>query len=183
MRILHKLAGAVMATAVVTAGLLASTPAEATIPASAPAVVTAGGAVKTMAVPMSIVPGKLQIDRRCMTGRWLCINKTTRKVVLMLNGKLLRYADARFGCPSTPTRNGIFKVYAKDRDHVSTLYHSPMPYAMFFSRGQAVHYSADFAARGYNGCSHGCVNVRNKTAIAYMYGHVPIGTRVLVYRS
>jgi hypothetical protein len=25
--------------------------------------------------------------------------------------------------------------------------------------------------------------VRNKTAIAYMYGHVPIGTRVLVYRS
>jgi lipoprotein-anchoring transpeptidase ErfK/SrfK len=58
-----------------------------------------------------------------------------------------------------------------------------MPYAMFFSRGQAVHYSADFAARGYNGCSHGCVNVRNKSAIAYMFGHVRIGTRVVVYRS
>ena len=36
-----------------------------------------------------------------------------------------------------------------------------MPYAMFFSGGQAVHYSPDFAARGYNGASHGCVNVRN----------------------
>ena len=29
-----------------------------------------------------------------------------------------------------------------------------MPYAMFFSGGQAVHYLPAFAARGYNGASH-----------------------------
>ena len=32
-----------------------------------------------------------------------------------------------------------------------------MPFAMFFSGGQAVHYSPDFAAVGYAGASHGCV--------------------------
>jgi hypothetical protein len=186
MRILDKIAGAVLATAVVTAGLLSTTPAQAGIPASATAV-RAGGPVAAdgamTPIYSRIVPGKLQIDRRCMTGRVLCINKTIRKVVLLLNGKVLKTADARFGRRSTPTRMGVFKVYSKDRDHVSSLYHSPMPYAMFFSRGQAVHYSADFAARGYNGHSHGCVNVRNKKAIAYLFGHVPIGTRVIVYRS
>ena len=45
------------------------------------------------------------------------------------------------------------------------LYGSAMPYAMFFSGGQAVHYSSDFAARGYAGASHGCVNVRDHAGI------------------
>jgi lipoprotein-anchoring transpeptidase ErfK/SrfK len=130
-----------------------------------------------------IVPGKLRIDRRCMTGRALCVNKTTRKVHLMLNGKVLRSADARFGCSGTATRNGQFKVYRKSRYHVSRQYNSPMPWAMFFSGGQAVHYSSDFAARGYNGCSHGCVNVRSKSAIDYIYRRTPVGTKVIVYRS
>ena len=69
--------------------------------------------------------------------------------------------DVRFGSDRTPTREGTFSVGWKSRNHFSTLYNTPMPYAMFFSGGQAVHYSADFAARGYSGASHGCVNVRN----------------------
>ena len=59
--------------------------------------------------------------------------------------------DVRFGSQYTPTREGKFSVCFKCRDHVSTIYDTPMPYAMFFSGGQAVHYSADFAARGYSG--------------------------------
>ena len=55
----------------------------------------------------------------------------------------------------------LFHVGWKSRDHVSKLYDSAMPFAMFFSGGQAVHYSSDFAARGYSGASHGCVNVRD----------------------
>ena len=58
-----------------------------------------------------------------------------------------------------------------------------MPYAMFFSGGQAVHYSADFAARGYAGCSHGCVNIRDKAGIAWVFDRVRNGDRVVVYRS
>ena len=91
--------------------------------------------------------------------------------------------DVRFGSSETPTREGLFSVYRKSRDHVSTLYDSSMPFAMFFSGGQAVHYSSDFAARGYYGASHGCVNVRDYSAIATLFDEVPIGTKVVVYRS
>jgi lipoprotein-anchoring transpeptidase ErfK/SrfK len=184
-RTMTRLAAAAIATVAVSAGLMAAVPAQAAAPAgttvSAAAPLTRTVAVK--ALPAQIVKGRLRIDRRCMTGRALCVNKTTRKVTLLLNGKALKTADARFGCNRTPTRMGQFKVYRKSRNHVSSLYHSPMPYAMFFSGGQAVHYSSDFAARGYNGCSHGCVNVRSKSAIAYVYARVPIGTKVIVYRS
>ena len=41
--------------------------------------------------------------------------------------------DVRFGSQFHPTREGQFSVYAKDIDHVSTLYGSKMPYSMFFS--------------------------------------------------
>ena len=65
---------------------------------------------------------------------------------------------------------------------MSTLYHSPMPYAMFFSGGQAVHYSADFAARGYAGASHGCVNVRDEAKlVGALRRRCRNGDKVVVY--
>jgi lipoprotein-anchoring transpeptidase ErfK/SrfK len=66
---------------------------------------------------------------------------------------------------------------------VSSLYDTPMPFAMFFSGGQAVHYSADFAAVGYNGASHGCVNVRDYDAVAWLFDQVQVGDKVVVYWS
>jgi len=63
-----------------------------------------------------------------------------------------------------------------------SIYHTPMPYAMFFSGGQAVHYSADFAARGYRGASYGCVNVRDRSGIQSLYEQAQIGDKVIVYR-
>ena len=77
----------------------------------------------------------------------------------------------------------MFRVGWKSRDHVSTLYGSTMPYSMFFSGGQAVHYSSDFAARGYTGASHGCVNVRDFAGIASLFGQVNLGDKVVVYWS
>ncbi|MFI9775969.1 L,D-transpeptidase family protein [Streptomyces sp. NPDC051956] len=120
-------------------------------------------------------------DRRCMTGRVVCISKTSRTLTWMIDGKALMTTDVRFGSQFTPTREGVFSVYWKSRHHVSTIYHSPMPYAMFFSGGQAVHYSADFAARGYTGASHGCVNVRDEGKIASLFAQVRTGDRVVVY--
>ncbi|MFF1443876.1 L,D-transpeptidase family protein [Streptomyces sp. NPDC058295] len=119
-------------------------------------------------------------DPRCLSGRVLCIDKTTRTLRWMVDGRTLTTMSVRFGSQYTPTREGVFHVYWKSRDHVSTLYHSPMPYAMFFSGGQAVHYSSDFAARGYAGASHGCVNVRDETAIASLFAQVRNGDKVVV---
>jgi hypothetical protein len=119
-------------------------------------------------------------DARCRTGRVLCIDKTSRTLRWMVDGRTVSTMAVRFGSQYTPTREGVFSVYWKSRDHVSTLYDSPMPYAMFFSGGQAVHFSADFAARGYAGASHGCVNVRDEAAIAELFAQVRDGDRVVV---
>ena len=120
-------------------------------------------------------------DPRCLTGRVLCISKTSRTLRWMIDGQTLTTVSVRFGSVGTPTREGVFSVYWKSRHHVSTLYDSPMPYAMFFSGGQAVHYSADFAARGYAGASHGCVNVRDEAAIANLFDQVRNGDKVVVH--
>ncbi|MFF7978037.1 L,D-transpeptidase family protein [Streptomyces sp. NPDC007901] len=120
-------------------------------------------------------------DRRCLTGRVLCISKTSRTLRWMVDGRTVSTMSVRFGTQFTPTREGVFHVYWKSRHHFSTLYHSPMPYAMFFSGGQAVHYSYDFAARGYAGGSHGCVNVRDEAAISRLFAQVRNGDKVVVY--
>lgn len=86
-------------------------------------------------------------DPRCMTGRVMCISKSSRTLRWMVDGRTVSTMPVRFGSEYTPTREGVFRVYWKSRHHVSTLYDSPMPYAMFFSGGQAVHFSSDFAAR------------------------------------
>ncbi|MBG0852991.1 murein L,D-transpeptidase [Streptomyces spinoverrucosus] len=120
-------------------------------------------------------------DPRCLTGRVLCISKSSRTLRWMIDGRTVTTLPVRFGSQYTPTREGRFKVYWKSRHHHSTLYDSPMPYAMFFSGGQAVHYSSDFAARGYAGSSHGCVNVRDEAAIAQLFGEVRNGDKVVVH--
>jgi peptidoglycan hydrolase-like protein with peptidoglycan-binding domain len=123
------------------------------------------------------------LDRRCRTGRALCIDKTSSSLRWVVDGSVRMSLDVRFGAEYTPTREGQFSVYWKDRDHVSRLYGSAMPFSMFFSRGQAVHYSSDFAARGYSGASHGCVNVRDYSSLASLFSQVRTGDKVVVYRS
>ncbi|MFT3888123.1 MAG: L,D-transpeptidase [Arachnia sp.] len=121
------------------------------------------------------------IDSRCLTGRVLCVSKNDRKLRWMVDGVVKETFSARFGSSKTPTRNGSFEVYWKSRNHVSSLYHSKMPFAMFFSGGQAVHYSSDFAARGYAGASHGCVNIRDYQGIKKLFDTVRVGDKVVVY--
>ncbi|MFD3971398.1 L,D-transpeptidase family protein [Streptomyces cyaneofuscatus] len=120
-------------------------------------------------------------DERCQTGRVLCISKKSRTLAWMIDGRVVSAMDVRFGSEYTPTREGEFPVFWKSRDHVSTLYDTPMPYALFFSGGQAVHYSADFAANGYGGASHGCVNVRDKAKVAALFDQVKNGDKVVIY--
>ena len=123
------------------------------------------------------------LDPRCLTGRAMCVDKSSNSLRWVVDGTVRMSVDVRFGSAELPTREGQFAVFSKSRDHVSSLYDTSMPYAMFFSGGQAVHYSPDFAANGYNGASHGCVNVRDLGAIQSLFDQVQLGDRVVVYRS
>lgn len=123
------------------------------------------------------------LDARCLTGRVLCVDKSSSTLRWVVDGHVAQTLAVRFGSEYTPTREGEFAVASKSRDHVSSIYDTAMPFAMFFSGGQAVHYSADFAARGYAGASHGCVNVRDLAGITRLFDEVQVGDRVVVYWS
>ena len=126
-------------------------------------------------------PGRL--PRACLGQRTICIDKTQRLVRLVEKDRPVLTLDARFGFEAAATREGTFRVHMKSRDHTSSLYRTWMPFALFFSGGQAVHYSPYFARDGYNGASHGCVNLRDFKAAQWLFDRVPMGTRVHVYRS
>jgi lipoprotein-anchoring transpeptidase ErfK/SrfK len=128
-------------------------------------------------------PTKLtwDVDKRCLTGRVLCISKETRELTWVINGVPQYGMDVRFGSDRYPTREGTFYVYRKSEYVYSELYNSPMPYSMFFSGGQAVHYSSNFARLGYSGASHGCVNVRDWNGIKRLYNDSRIGDKVVVH--
>ncbi|MFK0010360.1 L,D-transpeptidase family protein [Streptomyces sp. NPDC091027] len=68
----------------------------------------------------------------------------------------------RTGRDFQETRPGWHEVYWRSKDHVSTLYGSPMPYAQFFDGGQALHGTPD-SLYG-NGGSAGCVNLAEADA-------------------
>ncbi len=121
------------------------------------------------------------VDERCLTGRVMCVSKSTQRLTWVVDGVPQYGFDVRFGSDELPTREGVFSVYLKKVDVISNLYHTPMPYSMFFSGGQAVHYSSNFARLGYAGASHGCVNVRNKARLVQLYGEVRLGDKVVVH--
>jgi hypothetical protein len=123
------------------------------------------------------------LDPRCMTGRALCIDKSSNSLRWVVDGDVRLSLDVRFGREGMETREGQFAISYKSRDHVSSIYDTSMPFAMFFSGGQAVHYSPDFAANGYNGASHGCVNVRDYDSIVWLFDQVDVGEKVVVYWS
>jgi len=131
----------------------------------------------------NIQPAPGALDPRCTTGRALCVDKSTNTMRWVIDGTLISKYEVRFGSQELPTREGAFSVSVKSRDHVSTLYHTSMPLAMFFSGGQAVHYSPDFAANGYSGASHGCVNVRDYNGMLWLFDQVQVGDKVIVYWS
>ena len=124
-----------------------------------------------------------RLPAACTSERTICIDKTQRLVRLVEKGRPVLTFDARFGGYPYATREGTFRVHRKSRDHTSSLYRTWMPFALFFSGGQAVHYSPYFARDGYNGASHGCVNLRDFDGARGLFDRVPLGTRVYVYRS
>lgn len=104
----------------------------------------------------------------------------TRQLTWVQKGKKVLFGPVpmRSGRRAYPTRAGWHRVYWKHKNHWSTLYHQPMPYAQFFSGGQAFHgeYGSIFTEIG----SMGCVNLRVADARA-LWGVLKTGDRVFVW--
>lgn len=166
-------------------------PADSTAAPSASPTVTATPTVTPTVTPSAsrtrsstrpTATARPRLDPRCLVGTVICASKTDRRLRYLVDGRAVLSLAARFGAPRTPTREGTFAVLWKDRDHWSARYESDMPFSLFFTGGQAIHYSADFAAVGYAGASHGCVNLRDRTGAQRLFDLAEVGTRVVVYR-
>jgi len=109
------------------------------------------------------------LPEECNSGTVLCIDKTQKVVRLVVDGQTTMTLDARFGAFGAATDEGRFPIYAKVANDFSTQFGVPMQYSMYFSGGQAVHYSDYFADEGYSGASAGCVNTRDLEAVSYTH--------------
>lgn len=107
----------------------------------------------------STIRGKSSIPRRCKTSGWhACYDRKRNRVTLWRSGTLHNEWLVRGGAARYKTRTGDFQVFRRSRHHVSSLYNTPMPYAQFFSGGQALHASY-YMVNPFRGHSHGCVNM------------------------
>ncbi|WP_217196101.1 L,D-transpeptidase [Streptomyces buecherae] len=106
--------------------------------------------------------------KKCPTnrGRIACVD-LSRQLSWVQDGKKLVYGPVpvRTGRNGHETRTGSKKVYWRNINHWSTLYHVRMPYSQFFDGGQAFHAISGnvWSAPG----SHGCVNMRTADAKKY----------------
>ena len=164
------------------------TPSKATRPTSTPPPTptpTQKATPTKKATPTAKPTQKAQpkLDPRCYRGRVMCVSKKTNRLYWVVDGQVQDDWSVRLGRPGLETREGTFSVFRKEEKSWSYLYEVWMPYSMYFSGGQAVHYSSDFARNGYsNGGSHGCVNMRDYKGIEWLYGQVRLGDKVVVYR-
>ena len=127
----------------------------------------------------------VQLPRQCqVSGKVLCVSKTDRKLRFVVNGHIKLVLDARFGDARGSgfrTAEGSFTIFRKEVNSWSESYGVNMPYSMYFHNGQAIHYSYSFASEGYSGASHGCINTRDLSKLAWLYKKVPLGTPVYIY--
>ncbi len=121
------------------------------------------------------------VPKICKIETTICIDTTFLALRYVKNGKVERTMDIRIGALKYPTDVGMFRVYRKARHHRSTDYDTPMPYSLFYNGAESIHYSYYFHRDGYNGASHGCVNLRDFKGAGWLFRHSPIGTRVYVY--
>lgn len=88
----------------------------------------------------------------------VCVDQNAQRLWVM-RGRSVVFGPVavRTGRRGHLTRNGTFHIYWRHRHHWSTMYDAPMPYAQFFSGGEALHGVYGNLRQGPG--SYGCVNL------------------------
>ena len=101
----------------------------------------------------------------------LFIDKSTQQISVIQNGRLLYVWPISTGQDRSSTPSGVYTPERLERTWFSKAYYnSPMPHAIFFHHGFAIHGSYDIARLG-GPASHGCVRLHPQDA-ALLYGMV-----------
>jgi lipoprotein-anchoring transpeptidase ErfK/SrfK len=95
------------------------------------------------------------------------------------DGHEIGAAAVLFGADSKPTPLGVYPITQKDADHVSNIYHAPMPYMLRMTNdGISIH--ASEVADGY--MTHGCIGIPKPFA-KKLFETVKLGDKVIVTRG
>ena len=123
------------------------------------------------------------LDPRCTYGKVICVSKEQRKMSLVVDGQILLTREARFAAPGWESPTGEYNVWYMDADEVSHIFgeRTPMPYAIYYNRDIAIHFSDNFADYGYEGGSHGCTQSYDYQAMKWLFEQTNVGDRVIVY--
>jgi L,D-transpeptidase catalytic domain len=123
--------------------------------------------------------GSLGAHRSCPAAASACVDLSDHVTWLQSNGRIT-YGPVRMepGAPGTQhaTPRGTFKVLWKaGPNFISSEYHEPMPYAVFFAPGGIAFHGGSLTTP-----SHGCVHLSIGSA-RYYHDHLPIGAEVVVF--
>jgi len=110
-------------------------------------------------------------------GRYAEVFRSLGVLLLVDRGTLVRAVHCSTGMPGLETPAGRFAVYFKALSWWSTLYQVLMPYASFFTGGDAIH--GLYPVPAYP-ASHGCVRVSMPEA-PWVYSFLQVGTPVFVF--
>lgn len=125
------------------------------------------------------------LDRRCWYGRVACADKSTNQLYWVVDGRIIRTMDARFGRPGYDTSEGEFPVLRKIRMDWSVPFSGWMPFSIYFTNlGEAIHYSSGFDEHGHPSLgSHGCINMASWDDAEWLFEQMQSSDRIVVYRS
>jgi hypothetical protein len=94
----------------------------------------------------------------------LYVDKSTQKIQVIQNGTLLYVWPVSTGRDRFSTPSGVYTPERLERSWFSKAYYNaPMPHAIFFHNGYAIHGSYDIAKLG-GPASHGCVRLHPRNA-------------------
>ena len=115
----------------------------------------------------------------CPAAATACVD-LARHLTWLQSGRLITYGPVPMepGPPGSrhATPRGIFHVQWKaGANYISTEYHVPIPYAVFFAPGGVA-----FHGGSLTNASHGCVHLDTGSA-RYYHDHLPIGAEVVVF--
>lgn len=118
----------------------------------------------------------------------VCADKSKGKIWLFSDSDLRLEADARFGSAEYPTREGIFKATRLEERSWSVPYSVVMPFSVYFSGGEAIHYSQQFENKKEDeavGASAGCINLKDYEKARWVFDWFTAngGGTVIVYDS
>src|SRR5437879_3954423 len=109
----------------------------------------------TIPIALSVLVGASSAEARLD----VFVNKSTQQMAVVQDGHVRYLWPVSTGRDSYGTPTGVYVPERLERNWFSTKYYSsPMPYAIFFHHGYAIHGSYNIAQLG-GPASHGCVRL------------------------